>query len=126
MIRLAHTPLLLACLALAPVGVNDDGDDPSPQEALLRKAEERAEKGKYKDALKAYQKVLQNKKVPEFVKARARARIVTLGAAATEAVQEAQGLPPAKVKRALQKLLRDLEGLDEAEARAEAALAELE
>jgi len=57
MIRLAHTPFLLACLALAPAGVNDDGDDPSPQEALLQKAEGRAAKGNYKDAVKYYRQL---------------------------------------------------------------------
>ena len=57
MLRLAHTPFLLVCLVLVPTSMNDDGDDPSPQEALLQKAEGRAAKGKYPDAVKYYRQL---------------------------------------------------------------------
>jgi hypothetical protein len=82
--------------------------------------------GKFKDALKAYQKVLGKDDIPEFILARARQRVEDLQARALEAIAEAQALDAKKAKKQLKKLIKEFKDLEDAKAAAEAALAELE
>ena len=88
----------------------------------LVKGDKSLAKGKYGKALKSYKKVMDNSKNPEFLRERATARIEGLKAKAMEAVQEAQGMPPAKAKKALKKLQKELKDVPEAKAALEQAI----
>ena len=66
MSSLAQTALLLACLAINLSALSEEGDDPTPQAALLQKAEGRAEKGRYSDAAGYYRMLAKDyPKTPE-------------------------------------------------------------
>lgn len=93
-------------------------------EAGLYKGDKALRKGKFKKALKAYNKVKGGKKTPEFVKAKAEKRIEALKEAALTAVKEAQGLPGKKAKSKLKKLLKEFKDLEEAREAAKEALKE--
>lgn len=90
------------------------------------RGDQKANEGKFKDALKGYQQVADDEEIPEFIRARARARVGTLSQRAAEAIEAASALPASKAKRELKKLIKELKDMDEARAAAEAALAELE
>jgi hypothetical protein len=92
----------------------------------LYRGDAKANEGKFKDALESYQGVADAEANPDFVKARARARIEALAAKVAQAIETARGLAPAAAKRELKKLIRELRDFPEAKAAAEAALAELE
>lgn len=88
----------------------------------LYKGDVKLRKGKFKDALKAYTSVAEDEDALDMVKAKAAKRIEALTAAAQAAVDEAASLEPRKAKRALKKLLRELDGFEEAHAACEEAL----
>ncbi|RMG18608.1 MAG: hypothetical protein D6731_01645 [Planctomycetota bacterium] len=90
----------------------------------LLKGDKLLAKGKYAKAHKAYAKVAEDEDLPTFVRARARERLERLEQAARSAVDEARALPPAKAKRALKKLLRELAPFPAAKKAVEEALAE--
>ena len=94
-------------------------------EAGLLKGDAKLSKGKFRDALKAYTKTLEDEKTPELVKARAQARLDALQAAVFAAVEEAKALEPNKAKGALKKLAKEVEGFEQAKAALDAALSEL-
>ena len=95
-------------------------------EGELIKGDRDAAKAKFKAALKSYQKVAADEKAPEFIRARANDRLSKLGEAAMTAIQEAQGMEPAKAKKALKKLAKEFKGLPDAAKAAQEALAGLE
>lgn len=72
MTSLTQTTILLACLAINLSAFNEEGDDPTPQAALLEKAEGRAEKGRYSDAAGYYRQLA--KKYPNTPEGRIGAR----------------------------------------------------
>lgn len=90
------------------------------------RGDQKANDGKFKDALKGYQDVAEDEAIPEFVRARARARIEALSQKAMDAIAAARELPASKAKRELKKLIKELKDLEEPRTAAEAALAELE
>ncbi len=90
------------------------------------RGDQKANDGKFKDALKGYQEVADDESIPEFVRARARARVEALSAKAMEAIEAARALPASKAKRELKKLIKELKDLETPRTAAEAALAELE
>lgn len=94
--------------------------------ADVNRGDAKATQGKFKDALASYNKVIEDEAIPEFVRARARQKVVDLNARITAAIDAARALAPMQAKRDLKKLVRDLKDFPEAKAAAEAALAELE
>lgn len=92
----------------------------------LLKGDAALRKGKFKDALKSYQEVADDEKVPEFVRKKANKRVEEVVPAALKAIEEAKALEGAKAKRALKKLEKELADIEEAKAALEEALAELE
>ena len=88
----------------------------------LVKGDKSLAKGKFGKAFKAYKKVVDNSKNPEFLRERGTARIEGLKAKAMEAVQEAQGMSPSKAKKALKKLQKELKDMPEAKAALEQAM----
>ncbi len=92
----------------------------------LYKGDGKLRSGKFNDALKLYKGVAEDEELPEFVRARADARVAALEEAALAAIEEAKALEPRKAKRELKKLLRNLDDLEEAKAACEAALEESE
>jgi len=92
----------------------------------LLQGDAKLRKGKYGDALEAYQKVAEDQEVLEMIRTRAAKRIEALGAAVQAAVEEAAALEPRKAKRALKKLLKQLDAFEEARAACEEALGALD
>lgn len=90
------------------------------------RGDQKANDGKFKDALKSYQDVADDEAIPQFVRARAQARVEALSQKAMEAIEAARALPASKAKRELKKLIKELKDLEAPRTAAEAALAELE
>ena len=92
----------------------------------LYRGDQKANGGKFKDALKSYRDVAEDEAIPQFVRARAEARLEALSQKAMEAIEAARALPASKAKRELKKLVKELKDLEAPRTAAEAALAELE
>jgi hypothetical protein len=94
-------------------------------QADLVKGDAKIAEGKFKDARTSYQKVADDEKIPEFVRARARARVEGLAAKITAAIDAAKALEPVPAKRELKKLVKALKDFPDELKLAEEALAAL-
>ena len=90
----------------------------------LFKGDAQLAKGKFEKAKKEYEGVANDEAIPEFIRKRGRDRLEKLNQAALAAVEAARAEGGSKAKRELKKLLRDLDGIDDAKAACEEALAE--
>jgi hypothetical protein len=82
--------------------------------------------GDFQAALKGYRGVEEHEKAPNFLRRRATRRIEKLTEAALEAIMQAEFLDEGKVRPALNRLVKAVKGLPEAEEAVKEALADLE
>jgi hypothetical protein len=92
----------------------------------IAKGDKALAKGKFKKAHAAYDKVADNSKLPEFIRAKAKAKSDGMAGTALAAVQAAAGLEPRKAKKALKKLKKEVAAYEEAKAAYDEAMGELE
>ncbi len=102
------------------------GSQVMKMERDLLKGDVALRKGKFGDALESYKEVADDEDVPEFVRKKANKRVEGVVPAALKAIEEAKALDGSKAKRALKKLARECDDIEEAKAAVEEALAELE